>query len=77
VASVPGVKLSGMIFQAGPRNSPVLLQVGWPGRGAGSGPGGGPGRPTLVQDVYFRIGGAAPGSAPDSLVVNSSHVILG
>jgi hypothetical protein len=27
VASVPGVKLSGMIFAAGPVNSPVLLQV--------------------------------------------------
>ena len=27
-ASVPGIKLSGMIFDAGPRNSPALLQVG-------------------------------------------------
>ena len=27
-ASVPGIKLSGMMFDAGPRNSPVLLQVG-------------------------------------------------
>ncbi len=32
--------------------------------------------PTLLQDVYFRIGGAEPGKATDSLVVNSSHVIL-
>src|SRR4029077_3933159 len=28
VASVPGVKLSGMIFDAGPVRSPVLLQIG-------------------------------------------------
>jgi hypothetical protein len=28
VASVPGVKLSGLIFGAGPVNSPVLLKVG-------------------------------------------------
>jgi len=32
--------------------------------------------PTLVQDVFFRIGGATAGSATNSLVVNSSHVIL-
>jgi hypothetical protein len=70
VASVPGVKLSGMIFAAGPVNSPVLLAVG---RVAGPGD---PADPTLVQDVFFTIGGAAPGRASTSLVVNSSQVIL-
>jgi hypothetical protein len=69
VASVPGVKLSGIIFDAGPVNSPVLLQVG--GLHAGSAA-----APTLVQDVFFRIGGASAGRATDSLVVNSSDVIL-
>jgi hypothetical protein len=59
-------------FAGGPVNSPVLLQVG-------SQPG--PGRadaadPTVVQDVFFRIGGATPGRATTSLVVNSSQVIL-
>jgi hypothetical protein len=29
-----------------------------------------------VQDVFFRIGGATPGQATTSLVVNSSQVIL-
>ena len=82
VASVPGVKLSGMIIDAGPVNSRVLLQVGdHGGRGAPLGGRGGSfgGRgddPTLVQDVFFRIGGATAGQATDSLVVNSSHVIL-
>jgi hypothetical protein len=78
VASVRGVKLSGMIFAAGPVNSPVLLQVGsQPGPGPGPGPGhGDPADPTRVQDVFFRIGGAAPGRAATSLVVNSSQVIL-
>ena len=72
VLGVPGVKLSGMIFDAGPENSPVLLQVGGPlAAGTGSAA-----DPTLVQDVFFRIGGATAGSATDSLVVNSSHVIL-
>jgi hypothetical protein len=71
VASVPGVKLSGMMFDAGAVNSPALLQVGLPGRGWSD-----PADPTLLQDVFFRIGGATPGQATDSLVVNSSQVIL-
>jgi hypothetical protein len=72
VLGVPGVKLSGMIFDAGPKNSPVLLQVGGPLAAAT----GSASDPSLVQDVFFRIGGATAGSATDSLVVNSSHVIL-
>ncbi len=72
VASVPGVKLSGMIFDAGPVVSPILLQVGdRPGVGPAD-----PADPTVVQDVFFRIGGAAQGRAAASLVVNSSQVIL-
>ncbi len=72
VASVPGVKLSGMIFDAGPVNSRVLLDVGsFHGQGYSD-----PADPTLVQDVFFRIGGATPGQADTSLVVNSSNVIL-
>jgi hypothetical protein len=73
VASVPGVKLSGMIFDAGPVNSRVLLQVGSP---FGLGHGSDPADPTLVQDVFFRVGGAEPGRATDSFIVNSSDVIL-
>jgi hypothetical protein len=74
VSDVPGVKLSGMIFDAGPVNSPALLQLG------GGLPffdrAGRANNPTLVQDVFFRIGGATPGRAATSLVVNSSNVIL-
>jgi hypothetical protein len=73
VSNVPGVKLSGMIFDAGPKNSPVLLQVGVPQAGQGLG---NPADPTLVQDVFFRIGGATAGKATNSLVVDSSNVIL-
>jgi hypothetical protein len=70
VLGVPGVKLSGIIFDAGPRTSPVLLQVGHAHAK------GDPADPTRLQDVFFRIGGATPGAATDSLVVDSSHVIL-
>jgi len=72
VLGVPGVKLSGMIIDAGPKTSPVLLQVGGPLATAA----GHAGDPSLVQDVFFRIGGATAGSATDSLVVDSSNVIL-
>ncbi len=71
-ASVPGVKLGGIIFDAGPQNSPVLLQVG----GSQAGGTHDPNDPTLVQDVFFRIGGAEPGRATDSLIVNADHAIL-
>jgi hypothetical protein len=79
-ASVPGIKLSGLIFDAGPQNSPALLVVGRGGDAAsGAGHPGGthdPDAPTLVQDIFFRIGGAEPGLATNSLVVNSDNTIL-
>jgi hypothetical protein len=77
IANVPGVKLSGVIFDAGPVNSRVLLEVGlFPClpilRSAGSGSG----NPTLIQDVFFRIGGATPGQATTSLQINRDNVII-
>ncbi len=78
--NAPGIKLSGLIFDAGPKNSPMLLEIGRCGHGHGGADcGSQPGRagdPTLVQDVFFRIGGAEPGQATTSLIVNSSHTIL-
>jgi hypothetical protein len=35
-----------------------------------------PNDPTSLQDVFFRIGGATPGKATTSLVVNGDDVIL-
>ncbi len=71
VADVAGVKISGLIFDAGPVNSDVLLQVGTPFAHKSD-----PSDPTTLQDVFFRIGGAAAGKATTSLVVNSDNVIL-
>jgi hypothetical protein len=71
-AGVPGVKLSGMIFDAGAKNSPVLLEVGDHAGGDRSDAQ----DPTLLQDLFFRIGGAEPGRATDSLIVNTDHTIL-
>jgi hypothetical protein len=66
-----GVKLSGMIIDAGPVNSAVLLSVGTPAPGNAS-------DPDLIQDVFFRIGGAAttPVSATVSLLDNASDSII-
>ena len=71
VADVPGVKLTGLMFDAGTVNSPVLLQVGTPHAHKSN-----PADPTTLNDVFFRIGGATPGKATTSLIVNSDNVIL-
>jgi hypothetical protein len=67
-----GVKLSGLIIDAGPVNSPVLLSVGLPGLGGSASD------PDLIQDVYFRVGGAetTPTAAAVSLVDNASNSII-
>lgn len=82
VANVKGVKLAGLLFDAGPENSPVLLQVGT-GLGEWNSDANysndkksDPADPSLLADVFFRIGGAAAGKATTSLVVNSDNVIL-
>jgi hypothetical protein len=78
-ASVPGVKLGGMIFDAGPQSSPALLQVGGCAPGSGCRPVGGTqdrDDPTRVQDIFFRIGGAEAGTANTSLIVNADDTIL-
>jgi len=72
VADVPGVEIAGLIFDAGPVNSPTLLSVG---REAGADRSD-PADPTTLSDVFFRIGGPHVGKATDSLDVNSSNVIL-
>jgi hypothetical protein len=67
-----GVKVSGLIVDAGPVNSPVLVSVGTPGLAGAAG------NPDLVSDVFFRIGGAetTPTSATVSLLDNASHSII-
>jgi hypothetical protein len=71
VADVDGVKIAGLLFDAGTTNSAALLSVG-PGTSAVSHVA----NPTTVQDVFFRVGGAAAGKATNSLVVNSNDVII-
>lgn len=72
VADVDGVRIKGILFDAGLTNSNALLTVG----SAGSAGTSHAGNPTTVQDVFFRIGGAFAGKATTSLVVNSSNAII-
>ena len=72
VADVDGVQVAGLIVDAGPNNSPVLVEVGNPGGSAVSHAA----NPTSINDVTFRIGGAEAGSATTSLQVDSNNVIL-
>src|SRR3989440_8768687 len=71
-ASAAGIEISGVLFDAGPVTSPVLLQVG----GSHARSDNEAADPSLLSDVFFRIGGAEPGSATTSLVVNSNNAIL-
>ena len=89
VAEDDGVKLAGLLIDAGPQSSSVLLQVGdadrhghdghdHHGRRSGHDRRGGHDAedPTSLHDIFFRIGGATAGTAKLSLVVNSDNVIL-
>ena len=70
VADVDGVKLAGLLFDAGTTNSNTLVQVGPAGSSAAHAA-----DPTSLHDVFFRVGGAGVGKATQSLVVNSGNVI--
>ncbi|HEY2074575.1 MAG TPA: coagulation factor 5/8 type domain-containing protein, partial [Gaiellaceae bacterium] len=72
-ARAKGILISGVIFEAGAVNSPVLLQVGNSGHARSDNEAS---DPSTLTDVFFRIGGAEPGKATTSLVVNSDNVIL-
>ncbi|WP_329415266.1 coagulation factor 5/8 type domain-containing protein [Streptomyces sp. NBC_00704] len=71
VADVDGVRLAGFLIDAGPVNSPTLLEVGPPGASRDHSA-----NPTTVQDVFVRIGGAGAGKATTSMVINNRHTIV-
>ncbi|WP_432844116.1 ricin-type beta-trefoil lectin domain protein [Dactylosporangium sp. CA-092794] len=70
VADVDGVKVAGLLFDAGTTNSPVLMEVGPSGSSADHSA-----NPTSLHDVFFRVGGSQAGKATVSLRINSNNVI--
>ncbi|MEU3061482.1 discoidin domain-containing protein [Streptomyces subrutilus] len=71
VADVDGVKLAGFLIDAGPVNSPSLLEVGPANASADH-----TANPTSVQDVFVRVGGAGAGKATVGMVVNNDDTIV-
>ncbi|MFB8020184.1 coagulation factor 5/8 type domain-containing protein [Streptomyces rubiginosohelvolus] len=71
VGDVDGVKLAGLLVDAGPVNSETLIEVGPENASADHAA-----NPTSLQDVFVRIGGAGPGKATTSIVVNSDDTII-
>ncbi len=80
---VDGVTIAGLLVEAGPVDSPVLVQIGRPGDLAAHRSRSNVHRssarhvsnPTLLSDLFVRVGGAAVGKATRSVEINSNDVI--
>jgi hypothetical protein len=70
-ADVDGLILAGLLFDAGPVSSPILLQVGPEGSNASHAK-----NPISLHDVFFRVGGAGVGRAVVNLQINSNDTIV-
>jgi hypothetical protein len=71
VAEADGIDIGGLLFDAGPEVSPVLLEVGAKGSGARHEK-----NPIVLHDVFFRVGGAGVGRTKGNLRINSNDVIV-
>nr|WP_262413142.1 RICIN domain-containing protein [Streptomyces acidipaludis] len=69
-ADVDGIDIAGLLISANTTNSATLMQVGPAGSTASHAA-----DPTVLQDVFFRVGGDIAGKATTTLVVNSADVI--
>jgi hypothetical protein len=73
-ADADGIEIAGLLFDAGPIESPVLLEVGEVGsqesraRHASD--------PITLHDVFFRVGGAAVGRTKVNLRINSNDTLV-
>ncbi|MFJ2089520.1 coagulation factor 5/8 type domain-containing protein [Streptomyces sp. NPDC087901] len=71
VGDVDGVKLAGLLVDAGTTNSDTLIEVGPEGASASHAD-----NPTSLQDVFVRVGGAGAGKATTGMVINSNDTIV-
>ncbi|WP_257456899.1 hypothetical protein [Archangium lipolyticum] len=71
VADVDGVTIAGVLFDAGPTNSPVLLTLGNTTSTVSHA-----GNPTALFDVSCRVGGAQAGNATSCVTLNSNDVLI-
>jgi hypothetical protein len=66
-----GIEIAGLLFDAGPEKSPVLLRVGQQGGKADHAK-----DPIVLHDVFFRVGGAGAGRTDGNLEINSNNTIV-
>ncbi len=69
-ADVDGIEIAGLLFDAGPEKSPVLLEIGPEGSAAHHAR-----DPITLHDVFFRVGGAGVGRTDGNLEINSNDTI--
>lgn len=70
VDDVDGATLAGLLVEAGPADSPVLVRIGGPGAAVRHSS-----NPTLLSDLFVRVGGAGVGKATRSVEIHSNDVI--
>lgn len=70
-ADVDGITIAGILVDAGPHLSPVLLQVGPDGSSTRH-----INNPIVLHDVFFRVGGAGAARAGINLKINSADTIV-
>lgn len=68
---VAGIVIAGVMVDAGPKHSPVLIRIGARDQSESHA-----GNPVSLHDIYCRVGGAAAGRAGTCLEINSDHVIV-
>jgi hypothetical protein len=71
ISDVDGVIVAGLLIDAGPVESPVLVEVGPQGSHANHAR-----NPICLDDIFFRVGGAGVGRAVVDLRINSSDTIV-
>ena len=75
VADVDGVKLAGLLIDAGAKESPYLIQVGAPKSSSSNNSQRHNANPICLYDIFCRIGGAGAASIDTALIINSNDVI--
>ena len=70
VADVDGVTIAGLIVDAGPVNSPCLLELGPVGSAADHSA-----NPSFLYDLTVRTAGPAAGRNDVGIIINSRHVV--
>jgi len=71
VGAVDGVRIAGVLLQAGESNSPSLIRVGVKGYN------GDYTNPTVLSDVFCRVGGTNPATGPDVMADNMMQIDSG